>query len=58
MMPIDNVDESRIVEVDIAFKNISDVFNETKLRVEFITNPQLEILVELDDQLIQPEPNT
>lgn len=39
MMPIDNVDESRIVEVDIAFKNISDVFNETKLRVEFITNP-------------------
>lgn len=53
IVPTHNVDESRIVNVDVAFK-LQMMLRLRQSRVEFVTYPMLEVLVERVDQFFQP----
>lgn len=53
-----NVDKSRVININISSENISNVIYEMKIRVESVIHLELEAHVELNDQIIQPEPQT
>lgn len=57
-MSTDNVDESRVVDINVASEDINDVMDETKCSAEFITYPKPKALVKLDDQISYEGPNT